>query len=176
MIYTFLNSKTLFEAHFKGNKKKVELVSNSEVLVDDKKLFLDELKVDESNFHLLLNNNSYSIEFVDVDSANKIVSLKVNNKPYDIQVKDKFDLLLSKLGMADLTSKKISDLKAPMPGLVVDVLVEEGQEVKEGDSLLILEAMKMENSLKSPIDGIVKSIAVSTTDTVEKNQVLLSFE
>jgi biotin carboxyl carrier protein len=60
-----------------------------------------------------------------------------------------------------------------MPGLVLKVLVEEGKEFKKGDNLLILEAMKMENILKAPADGKVKSIKIKPGDKVEKNEILL---
>ena len=78
--------------------------------------------------------------------------------------------------MDNLLVTKVSDLKAPMPGLVLSIDVEVGKEVKKGDALLILEAMKMENVIKSPTDGVIKSIAVKTSQAVEKNQLLLNFE
>jgi biotin carboxyl carrier protein len=63
-----------------------------------------------------------------------------------------------------------------MPGLILDINVKIGQKVKEDDPLLILEAMKMENVLTSPRDGIIKSISVSKGDAVNKNQLLIEFE
>ena len=77
--------------------------------------------------------------------------------------------------MDNLSAKKLNHIKAPMPGLVLSILVEEGKEVKKGDALIILEAMKMENILKSPADGIVKKIAVKKGVPVEKNQLLIEF-
>ncbi|MNF13023.1 Glutaconyl-CoA decarboxylase subunit gamma [compost metagenome] len=67
------------------------------------------------------------------------------------------------------------EIKAPMPGLVLNVIVESGQEVNKGDNLLILEAMKMENIIKSPSSGIVKKILVTKGDKVEKNEILIQF-
>ena len=66
-------------------------------------------------------------------------------------------------------------IKAPMPGLILEINVKVGQEVKEDEPLLILEAMKMENIITSPRDGIIKSISVNKTDAVEKNQLLIEF-
>lgn len=70
---------------------------------------------------------------------------------------------------------KVNDMKAPMPGLVLNVLVENGQTIKKGDAIVVLEAMKMENILKSPSDGIVKKVHVIKGDKVEKNQVMVNF-
>jgi biotin carboxyl carrier protein len=73
-------------------------------------------------------------------------------------------------------TKKVNEIKAPMPGLILAIHKEVGQEVKENDTLLILEAMKMENALTSPRDGIIKSILIVTGQTVNKNELLIEFE
>jgi biotin carboxyl carrier protein len=77
--------------------------------------------------------------------------------------------------MDSLAVSKILQIKAPMPGLVLSVLVTEGDEVKKGDNLLVLEAMKMENMIKSPTDGIIKKIEIKQGNKVEKNELLISF-
>ena len=77
--------------------------------------------------------------------------------------------------MDNLAAAKVNEIKAPMPGLVLDIRVAEGDEVKKGDSILVLEAMKMENIIKSPTDGIIKKINVKKGIAVEKNQVLIHF-
>lgn len=166
----------LFEASTNEKKRIIQFISDNEVKVENTLLNLDEVEVSENKRHVLIDSKSYAIELVSVNYEKKWVELKINNKPYQVKVKNQFDLLLNQLGMTDMATKKIIDLKAPMPGLVVDILVEVGQEVKEGDNLLILEAMKMENALKSPITGIIKSIAVEPKNTVEKNQLLVLFE
>jgi biotin carboxyl carrier protein len=78
--------------------------------------------------------------------------------------------------MSNANASKVNDLKAPMPGLIVDVKVQVGDSVKKGDIILILEAMKMENVLKSTGEGKVKAIKVVPKQNVEKNQVLIEFE
>jgi biotin carboxyl carrier protein len=79
------------------------------------------------------------------------------------------------MGFGTGASSKANDVKAPMPGLIVGVMVDIGQAVKKGDTLVILEAMKMENAIKAGGDGVVKKVAVSTGDKVDKNQVLVAF-
>jgi biotin carboxyl carrier protein len=75
-----------------------------------------------------------------------------------------------------LDLSKVNEIKAPMPGLVLDIIAEVGQEVNEGDNILILEAMKMENNIKSPTTGVIKEIKCEKGAAVEKNEVLILFE
>ena len=77
--------------------------------------------------------------------------------------------------MTHLQNVVIKDIKAPMPGLILDIMVEVGQEVKKGDALMILEAMKMENVLKSTGEGTITSIEVEKGQSVEKNNILIKF-
>jgi len=128
-----------------------------------------------SAWHVINNLRSYNVEVVAFNSQEKTAEIKVNNNLYTITAKDQFDLLLDKLGLSNLNAAKISEIKAPMPGLVLKVFVEEGTAVKKGDSLFILEAMKMENIIKSPADVTVKKVKIKPGDKVEKGQVLLMF-
>ena len=97
---------------------------------------------------MIQNYRSYNVEVVNANHDEKIFELKVNGNNYSVQLKDQYDELLHRLGMDATSSKKVNDLKAPMPGLVTAICVEEGQAVKKGDVLVTLEAMKMENTLK----------------------------
>jgi biotin carboxyl carrier protein len=124
---------------------------------------------------VIKNHKSYTVELLKAHPDEKNFFIKVNGKKFKFAVKDKYDELLKSLGMDNLTTTKVANLKAPMPGLVINIDVEVGQTVQKGDALLILEAMKMENVIKSPTDGIIKNILVKKGDAVEKNQVLLNF-
>lgn len=166
----------MFQAKVNNTQFDIQLHADQTILVNENEIKLDIAHLSEHKQHIIYNNKSYAIEVVSVDKEKKIANIKVNNTAYTVNIKDKFDLLLSKLGMADMAVKQIKDIKAPMPGLVIEVIASVGQEVKQGDSLLILEAMKMENVIKSPVDGVIKSIGVSPADTVEKNQLLIAFE
>lgn len=125
---------------------------------------------------VIYRNKSYTVEVVEVNFQEKISTIKVNGNLYKVQVEDQFDLLLKKLGMDTGASAKIKEIKAPMPGMVLKIMVEEGTEVKKGDNLLVLEAMKMENILKSSTDGVVKKILVAQGDKIEKNTILVQFQ
>lgn len=126
--------------------------------------------------NVIYQNKSYNVEVVEVNTLEKTSTVKVNGNLYTVQVEDQFDLLLKQLGMDAVAGTKIREIKAPMPGLVLKIMVEEGSTVNKGDNLLVLEAMKMENILKSTTDGIIKKIHVSQGDKIEKNTVLLQFQ
>lgn len=144
--------------------------------INDETVTFDVSQLDKNSLHLIESNKSYNIQVVKADRTNKAFTIAVNGIEYDVKAKDEFDLLLDKMGLANLASSKVNNLKAPMPGLVLDVLVKEGQEIEKDTPLLILEAMKMENVLKAPADAKVKSVDAKKGDAVEKNHVLLTFE
>ncbi len=144
-------------------------------LNDDSNIKLDIIKVKDGSFHLIKNDKSYSVEVVKSDTAEKTFILKVNGTKYECLLKDKYDELLHSLGFDTTAVKKINNVKAPMPGMVLSILVEDGHEVKKGDALIILEAMKMENILKAPVDAKIKKIIIKKGTAVEKNQVLIEF-
>src|SRR5579871_3456549 len=138
----------------KINGKNFSIEKNEESLLIDGKPFLwDVSKVADGYFHILHDQKSYRAEVVKADRATKTFQLKINNKLHTVEVKDKFDLLLEKMGMTGSASAKVNNVKAPMPGLVIDMKVKVGDTVKAGDALLILEAMKMENILKAHGDA-----------------------
>lgn len=136
----------------------------------------DSQKTSENDFHILKDNKSYNAEIVEANYAEKIFKIKVNGTIHTIQLKDKTDLLLEKMGLSSAASAKLNDLKAPMPGLIYDLKVKVGDEVQKGDVLLILVAMKMENAIKAAGNGKVKAIKININDTVEKGQILIEFE
>jgi biotin carboxyl carrier protein len=159
------------------NKKSFEITSSDDgFTVNGEPLTWDLVKVADGYFHILHNQKSYRAEVVKTDAATKTFTLKVNGTMYTIALKDRFDLLLEKMGMNNVASGKINSLKAPMPGLIIDLKVKPGDAVKQNDPLLILEAMKMENIIKSPGEGIVKTVKIKKGDSVEKNQVLIEFQ
>ena len=159
-----------------NNKFNFELSSELNQIVINGLPFLgDILKINSRSFHILYNNKSFNAELIDFDKEQKTCSVKVGNTIYSMQITDQFDELLHQLGMDNLTTATISEIKAPMPGLVLRILASEGEEVQKGGNLLVLEAMKMENIIKAPADVIIKAVKVNPGDKVEKNQVMMIF-
>ena len=136
----------------------------------------DCIEVKDGRFHILFKGQSLVADVIEANTKEKVFVIRVNNNNYCVQLKDQYDELLRSLGMDILGDQKESELKAPMPGKVLDVMVNVGSSVVKGDGVLVLEAMKMENVIKSPADGVIKRIAVVKNQAVEKNEVLIEFE
>ncbi len=165
----------MFKAAIKDKNFQVE-IEKDKVLVDNKEFDFDLAKLSKGKYHLISNNKSFEVEIVSIDREKKNVEVKVNNTVYLVELKDKMDDLLEKLGMDSMLEEKTEDLKAPMPGLILEIAVEPGNEIAKGDKLLILEAMKMENVIKATGSGIVDKIKVEVGNSVDKGQVLITFE
>ena len=126
--------------------------------------------------HLLVDDRSHHAELLAVDLTSKTVRLKLNGRAYAVTLRDEVDQLVDRLGFSSVTTVKSKNAIAPMPGLVLEILVSAGQEVSAGTPLIILEAMKMENVLKAEGDGTVRTVEVSQGEAVEKKQLLLTIE
>jgi acetyl/propionyl-CoA carboxylase alpha subunit len=161
-----VNENTLFNIEEQGEK----------TFVNDHEVELDLSMISASQAHILYKYQSYNVEIIDLNQQDKTCKIKVNGTTYKIKAENQFDQLLKQLGMDSLVAGKVAEIRAPMPGLVLKVLVEEHAEVKKGDNLLVLEAMKMENILKSTTDGIISKVAIKQGDKVEKNQILIQFK
>ena len=121
------------------------VIAHDHIEVDGKRWKWDLVKISEDQFHLIHNHVSYLIQFEKGDPDGKQVHLKLNGIPLEVEVLDKYDILLEKLGMNQISQNSHLEVKAPMPGKILEVTVKPGQAVQKGDQLLVLEAMKMEN-------------------------------
>ncbi|MDZ7399370.1 MAG: biotin/lipoyl-binding protein [candidate division KSB1 bacterium] len=123
-------------------------------------------------YSALVGNRSFEIEIRRNDAGYKVFH---KGRSFEFVVEDERTAQLKK-SMRQAVSHKIEqELKAPMPGLVVAIEVKPGQQIKKGDGLLIIEAMKMENEIRAPFDCVVKEIKVQEKQAVEKGQVLVVF-
>jgi biotin carboxyl carrier protein len=121
------------------------------------------------------NNKAKLVSVKEVNHELKRYQIQIDGRIYLVQISDAVDQQILKMNLKSKKSNQLKELRAPMPGLVRQVNVQVGDEVDSGDSLFILEAMKMENVLKSPVNGIVSDLFVKPGESVEKNQILLSF-
>lgn len=140
------------------------------------KLNISVLESEGNSRKILLDQVVYHVLIKEFDYENKTAIINVDGFNLSLKMNEPLDQLIAQLGFLKANKQSVKDIKSPMPGLVVKVFVAVGQSVNEGDKLLTLEAMKMENILKSTGSGIVKNILVSSGDTVEKNSLLVELE
>ena len=143
---------------------------------NDLKFELDVREIKKGQIHLLIENRSLIADILEADYSKKAFVVRINGRKYHVEIKDQFDTLLQELGLDAIKHHKANDIKAPMPGMVLSVLVETGQKVQKGETVLVLEAMKMENVLRTVTEGTVKKILVNNGDKVEKNQILVEMQ
>ena len=140
---------------------------------------IENLDVQETSsglYHLLVNDKSVSSELIASDFLNRTYTIKINSNLYKVEISNELDVLIKDMGLSLSANQVINEVKAPMPGVILEVAVEEGDEVKEGDNLLVLEAMKMENSILAPRDATIKTVHVNKGGTVSKNEVLIEVD
>lgn len=137
---------------------------------------LDAIQTETNSFHVLHENVPYKATIITSDFLKKSYTVRVNNTMYSVSISNPLDNLIKEMGFEVGLTKQVNAIKAPMPGLILEISVTVGQTVKENDNLIILGAMKMENSFLSPREGIIKTIAVHVGDAVEKGQLLIEFE
>ena len=136
----------------------------------------DLISISENEFHLLLNNQSHKLQVLKRDLLQKTYHVKINSNIYEVKISDDLDILIKDLGLSLGKARLENEIKAPMPGLILEINAKPGQEVKEGESLLVLEAMKMENTITAANDATIKSIAVKNGQSVAKNELLIELE
>lgn len=127
-------------------------------------------------FNLLANGRSVNATLINADFAAKRLSIEIEGECYEVHIHDGLDQVLSEMGFDRFAVKQIKEIKAPMPGLVLEIGVSSGQEVIAGDKILILGAMKMENCITIPTNAVIKRISVAVGQAVEKGQVMIELE
>lgn len=137
---------------------------------------IDLVNINEKTLHVLKDQKTYQAEIVSEQFNDRSYTIVVNGNTYQVQIQNELDQRINQMGFSLGNTKQVNAVKAPMPGLILDISVSVGQEVAENDNLLILEAMKMENNLSAPRAGIIKAIHVEKGATVDKGQLLIEFE
>ncbi len=137
---------------------------------------LDLIKIHENKYNSILNNLSKNITIAESNFNKKNYKIEIEGEIFEVFIKTPLDLQINKLGFENKNAKKITNIKAPMPGLVLEILVKNGDFVKQGETLVVLEAMKMENSLKIQADAIIGNVLIKKGQAVEKGQILIELK
>lgn len=149
-------------------------LQGGQVILDGETLDCTFTRHSERIYTLLVEGRSFPVTVEALDGDQVRVTLE--GRQVDVRVRDEKALLLEKFGLADDAGAAEREVHAPMPGLVLSIAVEPGQSVAAGDSLLVLEAMKMENELRAHHDAVVKAVHVAPGEAVSKNALLIEFE
>ncbi len=152
----------------------IEIDGDNKLVVDGKLYFIDFNSIgDQPVYSLLINGQSYEAYVYPTEDDWQVLLF---GRFYPVKVEDERERRLRLASGSVISERQEYSLKAPMPGLIVDVAVSEGQNVEIGDVLIILESMKMQNELKSPRAGVVSRISVGVGDSVDQRQLLMSVE
>jgi acetyl/propionyl-CoA carboxylase alpha subunit len=136
----------------------------------------DLIKRSPVEFHLIKDHRSINARLVETDITGKKLKIEVVGEIFDIEIKDELDQLLEMMKLGSASNKQVKEIRAPMPGLVLEIAITNGQEVNEGDKILILQAMKMENIIIIYTRAKISKVMVTTGQAVEKGQVLVELE
>lgn len=131
--------------------------------------------IDDKYFRIEHLGNSFHGEIVENNLEDQTIVIRVNQRTFTVKRKGELDELIKKLGLDKKKVKQLHQLESPMPGRILGFAVKIGDTVEEGTPLLTLEAMKMENVIKSDGIGVVASFEVEADAVVEKGQVILKF-
>jgi biotin carboxyl carrier protein len=161
-----------FKSKINNREFHLEIDPNSSIARINNEIFEYEIVVHDKDRILLRSGTRlYKFDNICVDGNN--VTFAMNGVSFDAEVKDARDILLEQLGFQNQKQTNAGSLRAPMPGKILEIMVQAGDTVAAGEPLMILEAMKMENELKAPSGGKISSLLVKTGDKVEKNQNLI---
>ena len=156
----------------------VELLSEEgskiTIMVDDHQYDIDLHQVEKGVYSVLFKGRSFNVELIETDHAKKY-SVNTFYHSYDAEIIDAESKYLQARNAGDQAEAE-STISSPMPGKIVKIPVNKGDEVKKGDTIIIVSAMKMESEYKAMKDGIVKDIFVKEEDTIDSNQALVFIE
>lgn len=152
----------------------VKVIGGDKISINGEEKYVSLTRVNNYAYLLHLGNKVYEITSEDLGDNQR--TFLIDGHYFEGVVRTSLEEKANRLMMNKKKDQHHDEVKAPMPGMVLRLKKKEGDEVKMGDSLLVLEAMKMENDLKSPSSGTIKNILINEGDSVEKNKTLLVIE
>jgi biotin carboxyl carrier protein len=154
------------------HKYVIDINSDGEVTIDNEPRRLDLQEIDDDGLYsLLIDHKSFEALVEEGDGHYRVL---INGTLYQVQVADERAKRLAEAASAFAPTSGDLNIKSPMPGLIVAIPVQQGDAVKKGQVVLVLESMKMENELKAPRDGTISAIKIQPRQAVEQGQVLLT--
>ena len=155
-----------------GQEFVIDINEDGQVTVDGEDLDIDFHGIPNTQtYSVIINGDSYE---VGIDDDGELFQIMLKSNLYEVQVEDERTRRLA--GLIGKKGNAVGEvlIKAPMPGIIISIPVEEGQQVNQGDIVIVLESMKMQNEFKSPKDGVISSIRAVPGDKIEQNAILLT--
>lgn len=167
--------KYLIQSDFLASEIEADVHGDKVILANGEEIIFEHDPMNPAFIHAIVDGRK--IGLITKSEDNSAIALAMNGYEYPLQAFSERDLHFQRL-LKETASKvaRSTKIQAPMPGLIKSVFVQNGQHVKKGERLLILEAMKMENDIKSPTDGFVSHINVASGSAVEKNHILCQID
>lgn len=161
-----------FQIECQGSKLLIDRSESGFVTGEGKKLIPEIHGAEKDRLLIGLDNQVHDVALISFSEDGQTMEARINGKTVQLNLKTETDILLEKMGIGSSANAGSGKVKAPMPGLIVKILVQPGDTVEKGQVLLNFEAMKMENQLKAPASGLIKELKISVGDKVEKGQLL----
>jgi len=156
-----------------GRKEYNVQFTDGKIYINGKEWVGNIISSEDGNYIIQTENKLLTFEII--KKSGKNYEVKSGHTSYPLVLEDELDILIKSMGFNSTVGTKNDQVKAPMPGLIVDIRVKPGDKIKKGDILLILEAMKMENTIKAEHDGEIREILIEPKQSVEKNQILIKY-
>ena len=144
--------------------------SNQQFVIKNDNININSIKLTKSSFSIIINGQSHYVSIIPINGGYEVT---VDHYTNFVLIRDEVDMLIEKLGIKTNTTDLSGEICAQIPGLVSQVFVKEGDCVKSNDKLFILEAMKMENEIISPIEGTIKKIYIDVGKSVNKDDIIM---
>lgn len=179
-------SKT-FTATLEGKSYTISLEKDRGIAVNNRLYTWDLSQIDDARFSLIIDGKVYPVQLhndvkgssqqspgLSNDALGSTLRFDIRGKEHTVTIDNERSTLLKAFLGTHQPNSGMTAIRAPMPGLIVKVEVEVGQEIKAGQGLIVLEAMKMENEIKALHPGKIQAIHVAPKKAVEKGETLIS--
>ena len=157
-----------------GHEHLIE-VDDRKVMVNGKETQIDIHKIDKENYHLIYDGKSILVKVDNIDLQHQVISLEINGKEFKSHLVSTIEETIDRIAQSGKLTLGQQKIISPMPGLIQKIQCSEGQSIKKGEALVVLNAMKMENIIKAPENGEVIKVFVKEGEQVEKGKVLIQF-
>ncbi len=173
-IYKRDASRLFITLSEKGKRYKMYIPKESNPVINGEEKDINFIEQDDFEFVFNRNNRRYNCELVSRDQNKAII--RVNGVEYKFSIESIFSYIRRGMINTDLNKADDNNIKAPMPGKIVDIFLAEGDLVNAGEPVLSLEAMKMQNEINAKCNGVIKKIKVQPGQTVMKDELLVEIQ